>query len=39
MLKPEEHSKKPAKEIDGKWVILLFAILLALTGILAKFAM
>ena len=39
MLKPEENIKKPPKEIDGKWVLLLFAALLVLTGILAKYAM
>ena len=39
MFLPDEHSNKPPKEIDGKWVLLLFVVLLFLTGILAKFAM
>ncbi len=39
MLLPEERSNKPPKETDGIWVLLLFVVLLILTGIIAKFTM
>jgi len=39
MFKPNEHNNKPPKEIDGKWVLLLFVVLLVFAGILAKYAM
>jgi hypothetical protein len=39
MFLPDERNNKPQKEIDGKWVLLLFVVLLALAGILAKYAM
>lgn len=39
MFLPDESSSKPPKEIDGKWVLLLFVVLLTLVGFLAKYGM
>ena len=39
MFSPDESSSKPPKEIDGKWVLLLFVVLLTLVGFLAKYGM
>lgn len=37
MGKYNQVNEKQKKEIDGKWVILFFAIMLLAVGILAKF--